>query len=309
MDSGGNTALKVDAPRASPQAAEQLVWPSIAAALLASAGLGLFWWQFATLWSMWTTDSLRSIGAAVIPASLVLGLRELGREDFASGGSWCGFVLVGLAVAGSNLQYYGSPALSFGPGLGLNLLPTGLVLYLYASGALVMFGGLRVWRKAGFALFLLLFVNPVPSFFTNLVDLPLQRFGAQAARSFASLVGVPLSGAALNLMFFHDELGMFIAPACNGLQGAAAMGLLALVIGHLRRLRILPHLLFVAGAVALAYLFNLLRLCLLVLYYCLAHLFPALGAYAAVSDYAVGAILFALAAALLFWMLPAGVRR
>jgi exosortase J len=266
---------------------------------LAVAGLGLFWWQFVQLWSIWTTDSLRSIGMLVIPASLVLVIRTVGRDDFAAGGSWWGLALVAAAVAGANLQYYGPPALMWGRSQ-LSLLPIGLVFYLYASGVTVLFGGVRAWRKAGFALFLLLFVNPVPSFCTRLIDLPLQHLGAQAARSFAALLGVPVSGAALKLMFFHDGLGMIIAPGCNGLQGAVAMGGLALVIGHLRGMRILPHLLIVTGAVALAYIFNLLRLCVLVLYYCLAHLLPVLGEYAVGADYVIGGTLFVLAAAFLF---------
>ena len=56
----------------------------------------------------------------------------------------------------------------------------------------------------------------------------------------------------------------------------------------------------VAGGVALAYVFNLLRLCLLVLYYCLAHLLPILGGYAVGADYVIGGTLFVLAAAFLF---------
>jgi exosortase J len=299
MASGGQAALRTAAPRASPLASEQRAWPLVAAGVLAVAGLGLLWRQFAALWSMWTTDNLRSIGVLVIPTSVVLSVRALRRQDFAAG-SWWGVALVALALAVANLQYYGSPSLIWGLWGCLNLLPVGLVLYLYAGGAVVLLGGLRAWRKAGFGLFLLLFVNPVPIFFTSLVDLPLQRLGAEAARSVAALLAVPLSGGALRLMFFHDEFGMFIAPGCNGLQGVAAMGLLALVIGHLRGLRLPGHALFVAGAVALAFLLNLLRLCLLVLYYCLAHLSPTLGSYAVGADYAIGAVLFMLGAAFLF---------
>jgi exosortase J len=276
----------------------QIAWLPI---VVAAAGLGLLWWQFTMLWWIWTTDSLRSIGALVIPVSIVLGVRALSRQDLTRGGSWWGLLPISVALAGANLQYYGSPALILRMGGALSLLPIGVLLYLYAGGVILLLGGVAAWRKASFALFLLLFVNPVPTFFTNLVDLPLQRLGAQTARAFAALLGVTVSGATLNLMFFHDTLGMFVAPACNGLQGATAMGLLALVIGHLRGLRLLPHVVFVAGAVLLAYLFNLLRLCALVLYYCLAHQFPVLGDYGVGADYAIGACLFALAAVFLFW--------
>jgi exosortase J len=299
MVSAGGTALKTDAPRAGPHAANSLNRLLVGAVLLAVAGLGLFWWQFLQLWSIWTTDSLRSIGALVIPTSLALALHALRRDDFEPGGSWWGLAPLAAALAGANLQYYGPPVLVWGRAV-FDLLPVGLVLFLYANGVMILLGGMAAWRRAGFALFLLLFVNPVPGFFSELVDLPLQHLGAQAARSFATLLGVPLSGANLDLMFFHGDLGMFIAPSCNGLQGAVAMAGLALVIGHLRGMRIPRHLLFVAAAIALAYLFNLQRLCLLVLYYCLAHRFPVLGRYAVGADYVIGATLFVLAAAFLF---------
>lgn len=279
--------------------AANVVWALIGAGVIAIAGLGLFWWQFALLWSLWTTDTLRSIGALMIPTAAVLAFRSLGREDFEVGGSWWGLALMASGLAGATLQAFGFPSLGRGR-IAFDLLPTGLLLYLYGSGAIILLGGFRTWRKTGFALLLLLLVNPVPHFFTTLVDLPLQEVGAKVARSFAALLSVPVSGAALRLMFYNNELGMFIAPACNGLQSAAALGLLALVIGHLRGLSFPAHALYVATAVFLAYTFNLIRLCALVLFYCVAHWFPVLSGHAVGADYVIGAALFIAAAAFLF---------
>lgn len=301
MASGGEATLNGRTVQANPRATDSTMPVLACAVLVGLAGLGLFWWQIEQLWSVWTSDPLRSIGALVLPVSALLAWRALGREDFSERGSWWGLLMVAAALAAAGLQHRGSPALVLGRNVALNLLPVGVLLYLYASGVVLLFGGARAWRKAGFAFFLLLFVNPVPHLFSNWVDVPLQHLGASAARAFAALLAVPVTGSALNLLFFHGELGMFIAPSCNGLQGAAAMGLLALVIGHLRGLRPLPHLLFTAGAVLVAYVFNLLRLCLLVVYYCVAHLFPVLGQYGVGADYVIGASLFALAAAFLFW--------
>lgn len=277
------------------------VWPARAIGVAAIAGVGLFWWQFARLWQLWTTDPLRSVGMLVIPVSVILAARALRSEDFANGGSWWGLLPVVLAFVAASLQAGGRFVFRLGYFGGPNLVSTGIVFCLYASGVVLLLGGRRACRKAAFPLFLLLFVNPVPGFFSNLVDLPMQHFGANVARSFATLLHVPLSGSRLDLMFYNGKLGMFIAPGCNGLQGAVAMGGLALVIGHLRRLRFWWHALFVVIAVGLAYLFNLLRLCSLVLYYCAADRFPALGAHAVGADYAIGGTLFMLAAAFLFW--------
>jgi exosortase J len=274
-------------------------WTFPGIVFFALAGLGLFWWQFLILWSLWTTDSLRSIGAAVIPCSIVLLYQSLRRQDFENQGSWLGLLLVAFALVAANLQYYGITALTFSHSQ-LGLIPIGLMLSLYAGGIVMLFGGAPALRKAGYALFLLLFVKPVPTYFTTWIDLPLQQIGANVARGFAALVGVSVSGPALSLMFFHNELGMFVAPACNGLRSATAMGLLALVIGALRKMPLIPYALFVVASVALAYAFNLLRLCALVLYYCLAHQLPILGRYAVAGDYVIGAIMFAFAAAFLF---------
>ncbi len=276
-------------------------------AVLAIAGMALFWWQFYSLFYLWTSDSLRSIGILVIPAAAFLAARKLCREDLSLGGSWWGMALVALAFAGAVLGDYGGLHLVWGPRLALNLAAPGVLFFLYASGVVILLGGTRAWRKAWFPLSLLLLVNPVPGAFSTLVDLPLQHLGAEAARSFAALLGVPVQGAALNLMFYHGVLGMFIAPACNGLHGAVAMGMVALVVGHLRGLRLTRHALFVTAAVLLAYLFNFLRLCALVLYYALAHRFPLLGGYAVGADYLIGGTLFLLAAAFLFW--PRGLGR
>jgi exosortase J len=98
---------------------------------------------------------------------------------------------------------------------------------------------------------------------------------------------------------FAPQLGMFIAPGCDGLRGAAAMGYLALVSGYLYRLPRLRWAGFVAGAVLLAYLFNLLRLCGVVLYYWVALRVPAVGDYGVQVDYVIGGTLFCAAAAFL----------
>lgn len=234
-------------------------------------------------------------------------VRTLDWRDLTSGGSWLGLAPLALALALANLQLYGDASVGWQRAVALSLVANGPILYLYASGAILILGGARAWHKAAFPLLLLIFVKPVPGFFTQLVDLPLQHLGAEVARGFARLLHVPVEGAALDLMFFHSELGMFIAPACNGLQGAAAMGLAALVVGHLRRVKTMSYLLFIAGAVALAYVFNLLRLCALVLYYCLAHLVPILGTWGVAGDYVIGGALF-LSAALFLFKMPLPIR-
>jgi hypothetical protein len=78
------------------------------------------------------------------------------------------------------------------------------------------------------------------------------------------------------------------------------MGLIALVAGYLYRFRPRVTALMVLGAVLLGYVFNLARLCALVVYYIVAVHVPWLQTRAEMGDYVIGACLFFFATALLF---------
>jgi exosortase J len=280
-------------------------WQLAAAAGLFAVGLWCLRFQLQGLWFLWTGDALRSIGMLVPPVSLALALRAWSWRDWRGGGSWWGLVLVvlalGLAVVDMRLS---SDAAMFRLGdhfATFHLIPVSVLICVYASGVVVLLGGVPAWRKAAFPLLLLLAANPVPSSFSTLVDLPLQRVAALCARAFAAFLGVQVSPGTLQMMF-APRLGMFIAPGCDGLRGATTMGLLALVAGHLYRLPRLRWIGYVAAAVGLAYLFNLLRLCGVVIYFWLALRFPSIGASGTEVDYAIGGTLFFLAAAFLLRM-------
>ena len=168
----------------------------------------------------------------------------------------------------------------------------------------LLFGGTRLWRAAFFPLALMLLVNPVPHVFTRLVDQPLQHVSAEVARGLAHALGQHLTPDQLYLMF-TPEFGMFIAPGCNGLRGSVTMGLIALVAGYLYQFRRGPWAALVGAALLLGYVFNLLRLCVLVVYYVVALPWPWLQKHAEAADYAIGAALFFVGAMLLF----AAIRR
>ncbi|MDE2235666.1 MAG: exosortase J [Gammaproteobacteria bacterium] len=268
-------------------------------------GLGLWLccaYPLRELWTFWTTDPLRSIGLAIPIASLVLLVRAWRWEDLNHGGTWWGLpvVLGALLLARTAytlpLQFYLHSAYGLPS---FEVIPFGALLFAFTSGVVLLFAGAHAWRRAWFALLLLLFVNPVPHGFDVLVDLPLQYFAAHVARGFAALIGVPVSTGVLQMMF-TPRLGMFIAPGCDGLRGAVAMGYLALVIGYLYRLTWLRWALYVLGAVLLAYVFNLLRLCGVVIYYWFAMRLPAIADHATLADYLIGGVLFFCAALFLF---------
>ena len=270
----------------------------LAASLLSLAGMVFFHAWLASLWHDWTTDPLRSIGLLIPPTVLLLAWRNARRCDW-NQGSWWGFGLMLLCVLLA-LNRGPRPILDWQPYLGwLGYLPTSLLFPLYWLGAVLLFGGRDGARALRFPLLLLLLLMPMPPVLTALIDLPLQTLAAQGARLFAGWLGVPVSGDALKLMF-SPELGIFLAPGCNGLRGALTMGYLALVIGYLYRLPLRGHVLYVIGAVALAYLFNFVRLFGVIAYYWLALRIPAISHYGTEIDYVIGGVLFFCAALFLF---------
>jgi exosortase J len=246
------------------------------------------------LWELWTTDPLRSIGILLLPTAIVLILREWRRSRWELEGTWWGLLPLAfclLSVLSSRtleLSWRASP-------LAINFLPHTLPLYLYGSGVILLFAGVRVWRRAWFPLLLIFCAQPVPEAAVYLLDLPLQSFAAHTARSFARLIGfAPTNPEFLKLMFTPD-FGMFIAPGCDGMRGAVGLGYGALIAGYLKRVSLIRWLLYVFGAVLLGHVFNLVRLCALVLYYRVAVGHQLLENAASVADYVIGGLLFLLA--------------
>lgn len=277
----------------SPQSAAACV------AALAILGVATIWSSGVILWAMWTTDALKSIGMVIPVVSFLLILRAWRSLGWEMQGSWWGFVLLLATAIVVKLREQSIMVLVLSPEWNLYIPPPSLVVFAYGIGLVLFFGGRRLVRASLFPLILLLFVNPIPHLFNVYVDLPLQRASAHIARGFAMALGQPLSPDKLRLMF-TPEFGMFIAPGCNGIRGAVTMGLIALVAGYLYRFRWRAHALVVLGAVLLGYVFNFVRLCVLVLYYLLALKIPWLQDQAENADYLIGAGLFFIAVYLLY---------
>jgi len=237
----------------------------------------------------------------ILFASLILVIRVWRQTGWELNGTLWGLLPVAAAFSlcalRQNLRFYWFDGFAH-----VNLLPVSLPLCLYACGIMLLFAGVRVARLAWFPLALLMFVQPVPGIGSQFVDQPLQALSAHVARSFASLIGfAPTSPQLLKLMFTPD-FGMFIAPGCDGMRGAITLGYIALIVGYLKRVSIRKWFLYVIGAVLLGYLFNLLRLCALVVYYRIAVGHPALEHVAKQADYGIGACLILVAAVLFFWI-------
>lgn len=293
------------APRVREVSAGRPAWITPAAAgavLLSFAGSFAISSTWAALWEMWMTDPLKSIGGLVPIVSLLLILRVWRALAWEMDGSWWGLALIAATIAVVHVHDQAVLELVLAPSWSIILPPHSLVALAYAAGAVLLFGGMRLLRAAKFPVALMWFVNPVPHFFNRFIDLPLQHASAMMARSFAHALGQALTPDQLSLMF-TPKFGMFIAPGCNGIRGAVTMAFIALVAGHLYRLRRAQWALLTAGALLLGYVFNFVRLCGLVVYYVVALRIAWLQDHAAIADYILGACLFFIATVLLFALL------
>lgn len=229
-------------------------------------------------------------------ALILRAWRSIGWE---TDGTWWGFALLAGTAGLMFLRDQTLLIVTIGKNWLLQIPPLPLIAILYALGMVLLFGGTRLLRAAWFPVLFMGAVIPVPQTFSRHVDLPLQHASATVARGFAHLLGEKLTTDNLRLMFTPD-FGMFIAPGCNGIRGAVTLGLAAVIVAYVYRFRWFVFAPVVAGAVLLGYLFNLLRLCLLVVYYKIALPYPWLQDRAKGADYIIGGCLFVLALYLFF---------
>ncbi|HEX4154217.1 MAG TPA: exosortase J [Acidobacteriaceae bacterium] len=269
------------------------------ACLCAAAGLLTIFNSVQMLWAIWRTDELKSMGMVVPFVCAALILREWRRLGWETEGSWWGFAVLALSAALMFLRDQTLFIVTINRDWLLQIPPLPLVAVVYAGGMVLLFGGRRLLRAAWFPVLLMWAVIPVPQTFSRFIDLPLQHAAATVARAFAHALGQPLTQDKLRLMF-TPQFGMFIAPGCNGIRGAITLGLAAIVVAYLYRFRWYVFAPVVAGAVLLGYVFNFLRLCLLVVYYKIALPHPWLQNHAKRADYIIGGCLFVLALVIFF---------
>ena len=269
------------------------------ATLCAGAGLLTVWKSAQSLFDIWMHDDLKSMGLVVPLVSYLLILRAWRSLGWETEGSWWGFAVLAASAALMFLRDQMLLIVTVNKDWLLQLPPLPLVAVVYAAGMVLLFGGTRLLKAAWFPVLFMWAVIPVPQTFSRRVDLPLQHASATVARAWAHVLGQPLTQDKLRLMF-TPEFGMFIAPGCNGIRGAITLGLAAIVVSYLYRFRWYVYAPVVMGAVLLGYLFNFLRLCLLVVYYTLAVPYPWMQHHGLIADYIIGGCLFVGALAIFF---------
>lgn len=245
----------------------------------------------AMLWRLWSFDPLRSLGGLIFLASLALTVWCWARISWTDRGSLWGILWCLVAAWMAHWGGDGYVAYNFSPEFAIQFLQPSLMLFLMGVGIALLCGGWDLVRAAALPLCLLVCANPVPHAFNNVIDLPLQRLSAETARHFAHALGLYPSGEVLTMMF-TPHFGMTIVPGCNGVRGASTMAYLALVLGWVNGFRWWRIAAGVVGALVLGYALNLLRLCMLVVYYAVGMRFTWLQRHGEMADYIIGGIIF-----------------
>jgi exosortase J len=102
------------------------------------------------LWSLWTTDPLKSIGGFIPVLSLFFILRAWRALDWEMDGTWWGLVLLVATVGLVHLRDHAILEFVFGPSWSIFVPPHSLVAFAYTAGIVLLFGGTRLFRPRSF---------------------------------------------------------------------------------------------------------------------------------------------------------------
>lgn len=114
--------------------------------------------------------------------------------------------------------------------------PDNLSLAIFAMlmmywGVFLLCYGMRAFQKASFALLLLLFMVPIPSFLLDAVIGFLLRGSAETTDFLFGFLGVPVLRQ--DFVFVLPNLAIHIAEECSGIRSTLALFITSLVAGHL----------------------------------------------------------------------------
>jgi exosortase len=106
------------------------------------------------------------------------------------------------------------------------------------AGMVLLLGGTRILKLAGFPIFLLLFMIPLPKVVYGQITLPLQLFASSCAEQVLTILNIPVlrEGNLIELSVRAADGSEFIktlnvVEACSGIRSLMALSFLGLVYG------------------------------------------------------------------------------
>src|SRR5260370_37010577 len=112
---------------------------AVLAVLLVVLGLSTIWSTMHSLWAMWTTDALKSIGMFIPLVSLVLILRVWRSLGWEMDGSWWGLVILVATAVVVQMRVRSILILALSPQVPISLSTPPLLVFAYGAAGGLLF--------------------------------------------------------------------------------------------------------------------------------------------------------------------------
>jgi exosortase len=113
--------------------------------------------------------------------------------------------------------------------LGAELFLQRTSLIIAITGIVLLLGGWQILKLAGFPIFLLLFMIPLPKVLYGQITLPLQLFASYCAEQVLTLLNITVLREGNIIELSHKTLN--VVEACSGIRSLMALSFLGLVYG------------------------------------------------------------------------------
>jgi exosortase D (VPLPA-CTERM-specific) len=201
-----------------------------------------------SLFNVWNLEPEYSHGMLIPPIALFLLWRErewLARTPFH--GSWTGLLLVAFGLV---MWLVGE--------LATILTFTQYAFLVVMYGLVVALAGWKVFRRLSMPLLILIFMVPLPAFFSNTLSLQLQLLSSAIGVWLIRLFGISvfLEGNVIDL----GTLQLQVAEACNGLRYLFPLMTLAFILAYFFKAPLWKRMLLFVASVPIAILMNSFRI-------------------------------------------------
>ena len=113
--------------------------------------------------------------------------------------------------------------------LGVELFLQRTSFIVTIAGIVLFLGGWPILKLAGFPIFLLVFMVPLPKVIYGEITLPLQLFASSCAEQVLTLLNIPVLREGNIIQLTHKSLN--VVEACSGIRSLMALSFLGLVYG------------------------------------------------------------------------------
>ncbi len=207
-----------------------------------------FWPALSALYDIWNLRPEYSHGILIPPLAAYLAWRERARlASTPFDGSWTGLILIGLGM----LMWLAGELSTIWVIVQYSFL---LVFY----GLVVLLAGWRVFRTLWMPLLILVFMIPLPAFFSNNLSLQMQLISSHIGVILVRLAGISVfvEGNVIDLGVYQLQ----VAEACDGLRYLFPLMTLSFVVAYFYRGPFWKRAVLFLSSIPVTVLMNSLRI-------------------------------------------------